>query len=101
MPKRSSTVNPITKVQTADLLTPEQLAEKLQRSVSTIYYWKSRGEIPYVKHGKRLRFDYNKVIEHFDKKTQIERSCSSLENRVKYETGSSLKSKAVSRTEER
>lgn len=53
-----------------DLLTVEQIAIKLQRSVSTIYYFTSRGEIPFEKHGRSLRFDYEKVREHFRQKSE-------------------------------
>lgn len=77
---------------TRDLLTIDQLATKLQRSPGTIYYWVSRREIPFEKHGRALRFDYEKVRAHFQKTTQeLNESCVDLI--TKLSKGSSLKTK--------
>jgi excisionase family DNA binding protein len=47
------------------LLTIGQLAERLQLSAGTIYYWVSRKEIPVIRIGKHLRFDFEAVLVHF------------------------------------
>ena len=42
-----------------------ELSEMLGISKQTVYHWVHRGEIPYLKVGKHLRFDYEEVLEHF------------------------------------
>ena len=39
-----------------EFLTVEELAERLKIAPGTIYNWVSRGEIPYVKIGRAVRF---------------------------------------------
>ena len=51
-------------------LGPKELAEKLNVSVNTIYYWVHKKEIPYVKMGKHNRFCYEEVMNYFFKKTK-------------------------------
>lgn len=54
-----------------NLLTVNQLAEHLQLSVGTIYYWVHRREIPVIRVGKHLRFDLGAVLGHFKDLTRI------------------------------
>lgn len=51
------------------LLTSNELAQALKVSVSTVYYWKSRNEIPYIKLGRHLRFKLAEVIAAFEERT--------------------------------
>jgi excisionase family DNA binding protein len=51
------------------LCTVQELAQILQCPISTIYYWVSRNEIPYVKLGRHLRFIPEEVLDHFKKTT--------------------------------
>lgn len=51
------------------LLTVTELSQRLKIPVSTIYYWISRNDIPYIKIGKHLRFNENSVLDHFRSKT--------------------------------
>ena len=53
------------------LLTIGQLAEQLQLSVGTIYYWVHRREIPVIRVGKHLRFELVAVLEHFKDLTRL------------------------------
>jgi len=53
------------------LLTIRQLAERLQLSVGTIYYWVSRREIPVIRVGKHLRFDFAAVLRHFQELSNL------------------------------
>lgn len=50
------------------LLTIQELSFRLQVSVKTIYYWVHRREIPYLKVGKHLRFNEERVIQCFEAK---------------------------------
>ena len=50
------------------LLTIQEIALRLNVPVKTIYYWVHRREIPYLKVGKHLRFDEEKVIQCFESK---------------------------------
>lgn len=54
-------------------LNAEKLAERLGVPIGTVYYWKSRGTIPYRKFGKHLRFSEMEVLEHFAKQTAAQR----------------------------
>jgi len=40
-----------------NLISINQLSEKLSIKVKTIYDWTHKGEIPYIKVGRLLRFD--------------------------------------------
>lgn len=60
------------------LLTIGQLAEQLQLSVGTIYYWVHRREIPVIRVGKHLRFDLAVVLEHFKELTRMKERSPSL-----------------------
>ncbi|MGK5082843.1 helix-turn-helix domain-containing protein [Bdellovibrionota bacterium FG-1] len=47
------------------LITPKQAAALLGVKLSNIYYWSSRGEIPFVRVGRQLRFESAQLILHF------------------------------------
>jgi excisionase family DNA binding protein len=54
-----------------DLVTPEQLAKRLQISLRTVTNWKKRHIIPCIKVGKVVRFSLAKVsaaLEAFERK---------------------------------
>lgn len=53
----------------APLSSAPEMAQILNVSTKTIYYWVERNEIPYVKVGKHLRFNAKRVIDHFETKT--------------------------------
>lgn len=55
------------------LLTIKKLAEALNVSSGTIYYWVSRNEIPYLKVGRHLRFDLEEVQAYFAEQTELRR----------------------------
>jgi excisionase family DNA binding protein len=44
-----------------ELITAKQLAERLKLSVSTIYYWTSSRQIPFVKFDNVVRFDIETI----------------------------------------
>ena len=44
-------------------LTPEQLSKKLNKSISTIYLWRSKGLISAKKIGRSTFFDFNEVLQ--------------------------------------
>jgi excisionase family DNA binding protein len=53
------------------LLTPEQVAEKLQVAVQTIYTWMRSGYLPSVKMGRLWRIDPDDLEKFLEKrKTQ-------------------------------
>ena len=60
------------------LLTGKELAEILNVSTQTIYYWVSRNEIPYVKIGKHNRFIKDDVIKYFVAKSKALNSSKEL-----------------------
>ncbi|OFZ80664.1 MAG: hypothetical protein A2583_13600 [Bdellovibrionales bacterium RIFOXYD1_FULL_53_11] len=76
----------------AGVLTIEQLAEYLQLSVGTIYYWVHRREIPFLKIGKHLRFNINEVMAHFGTTTRdrLDRGCLILRKRISHSNNGSL-----------
>jgi excisionase family DNA binding protein len=49
-----------------DLITPQQLARRLQVSLRTVTNWKKRQVIPCVKVGKVVRFSVAKVLSALD-----------------------------------
>jgi excisionase family DNA binding protein len=69
------------KIHLRNLLTISQLAEQLQLSVGTIYYWVHRREIPVIRVGKHLRFDLSAVIEHFKDLTRLKERSPGLDLR--------------------
>jgi excisionase family DNA binding protein len=46
-----------------NLLTAEQLAEKLQVDESTVYRWVKEKRIPYYESGRFVRFNLKEVLE--------------------------------------
>ncbi len=58
------------------LITIQEMSSQLKVSVKTIYYWVHRKEIPYLKVGKHLRFDADKVIQCFESRAALNRPTS-------------------------
>jgi excisionase family DNA binding protein len=54
---------------TAQLLTPEQLADRLKVPVSWVYEQSRQGKIPTHRIGRYIRFDLQEVIESQSTKT--------------------------------
>jgi len=50
---------------TCEFITVNELSLLLNIPVGTIYYWTSKKQIPFIKFGRHIRFDYEKVLEHF------------------------------------
>ncbi len=75
------------------LLTVKELAGLLRVSTHTIYYWVSRSEIPYVKVGKHLRFDRNRVLTFFQDQTERGTCISSSHSLLSSPPSWSLKTK--------
>lgn len=53
-----------------NLLKLSQIAETLNVSEKTIYYWVGRNEIPFVKIGRHLRFNFQAVLAYFESQTR-------------------------------
>lgn len=84
------------------LLTVEQIAQFLNVSPKTIYYWVGRFEIPFVKVGRHLRFQASEVTAHFAKKTEENRpACLSLPHLLASKKGGFGRSAAVFDKQER
>ena len=47
----------------------QEIASLLNVPIKTVYYWKSRHEIPFFKVGKHLRFNPAEVLRFFAQKT--------------------------------
>ena len=60
------------KLELEELLTPEEVSEKLKVKLSTIYHWGQRRTIPSVKIGKHLRFRI-RDIDRWIKKNRVVR----------------------------
>lgn len=52
------------------LLNVNEIAALLNVSNKTIYWWVNRSEIPFVKVGKHLRFEADKVLNFFRERTE-------------------------------
>jgi excisionase family DNA binding protein len=52
------------------LLTIGEISDLLKVPVKTIYYWVYRNEVPYLKVGRHLRFETDKVLEFFREKSE-------------------------------
>ncbi len=61
------------------LMTPEQIAEKLGVKLSTVYNWTHIGFIPYTKLGRLLRFRERDIDKWLDKKSDGGRSTRKLQ----------------------
>ncbi|EDP74696.1 helix-turn-helix domain-containing protein [Hydrogenivirga sp. 128-5-R1-1] len=57
------------KIKKIQFMTVEELALALRVPKSTIYKWVYERRIPYVKIGKRLLFEYTKIMEWIEKHT--------------------------------
>ncbi len=51
-----------------NLLTPQEIADKLGVKISTIYYWSHTDSIPKIKLGNLLRFRWSSISKWLDKK---------------------------------
>jgi excisionase family DNA binding protein len=54
-----------------EILTQPQLAERLNVVPETIWKWRKKGKIPFLKIGRSIRFDYDKVVEAIKKNDLI------------------------------
>jgi excisionase family DNA binding protein len=52
-----------------NLCTPSEIAKLLKVSPKSIYYWVKRDELPFIRVGRHLRFDPQKVISYLTEKT--------------------------------
>jgi excisionase family DNA binding protein len=52
------------------LLTIGQVSDLLKVPIKTVYWWVHRGEIPYLKVGRHLRFEPVRVLDSFRQKTE-------------------------------
>lgn len=52
------------------LLTVEELSQELQVPIATVYFWVHRGDVPYIKVGRHLRFERDAVVRAFKQKTE-------------------------------
>ena len=62
------------------LLTAKQLAEKLQVSLSTVYFWAHAGFVPHIKLRKCVRFRESEIREWLKRRKKAGRKA------LKYET---------------
>ena len=56
-----------------DLLTPQELANKLGVKQSTIYHWTHIGYIPTVKIGNLIRFRWSSIHKWIEKQEKVGR----------------------------
>ena len=49
-----------------DLITPNELRERLSLSKATLYKWVSEGKIPVIRLSGLLRFRYSDVLKKFE-----------------------------------
>lgn len=45
-----------------EIMTGEQLCEKLDITIQTLIRWRHKGKIPYLQIGSSVRYDFNKVL---------------------------------------
>jgi hypothetical protein len=45
-----------------EIMTGEQLCEKLDVTIQTLIRWRQKGKIPYFQIGSSIRYDFNKVL---------------------------------------
>ncbi len=62
-----------------DLLTPQEIADKLGVKISTIYYWSHTDSIPRIKLGNLLRFRWSSISKWLDKKEKKGRKSRKLD----------------------
>jgi hypothetical protein len=46
-----------------EIMTGQQLSERLDIDIQTLAKWRQKGKIPYLQLGTNIRYDFNKVIE--------------------------------------
>ncbi len=46
-----------------DIMTGEELCEKLDVTIQTLIRWRQKGKIPFLQIGSSIRYDFNKVLE--------------------------------------
>tara|TARA_Y100001963_G_C6724358_1_gene420696 strand:+ start:320 stop:577 length:258 start_codon:yes stop_codon:yes gene_type:complete len=51
-----------------NIITENELSERLSISKVTLHKYRSEGKIPFSKIGRTIRYDYNEVIEALKKK---------------------------------
>lgn len=85
-----------------DLLTPQRLAKALDVPLSTVYYWTSRKQIPFIKMGRHVRFNLQQVLEHFETETREQRrACNLFGIRVGNKLTCSLKTEETGQVDPR
>jgi hypothetical protein len=45
-----------------DIMTGEQVCEKLDITIQTLIKWRQKGKVPFLKIGSAVRYDFNKVV---------------------------------------
>jgi hypothetical protein len=45
-----------------DIMTGEQVCEKLSITIQTLIKWRDKGKVPFLQIGSSIRYDFNKVI---------------------------------------
>ncbi len=45
-----------------EIMTGEQLCEKLDITIQTLIRWRQKGKVPFLQIGGSIRYDFNKVI---------------------------------------
>ena len=45
-----------------DIMTGDQVCEKLDISIQTLTKWRQKGKIPFLQVGVAIRYDFNKVV---------------------------------------
>ncbi len=53
-----------------ELLTPEELAEKLKIPVSSVYKMTHRAELPVIRIGRLIRFRWDDILIHFSRRKE-------------------------------
>jgi len=51
-----------------DLINQEDLMRKLKISRNTLYIWRTKQGLPYYKHNRSIRFDYEEVLNWLNNK---------------------------------
>lgn len=65
----TNTLNPETSDKKhIELLTTEQLADRLKVTIQTVHRWRKKNRISYIKIGKSYRYDYAIVIHELKNK---------------------------------
>ena len=55
------------RTETLELLTVDEVTQLLKLSRGAVYQMRARKEIPYIKMGKRIRFDKTEILEWINK----------------------------------